>query len=571
MATVTFNFADTVTLTGTAGDDQITLANTNTDGTGESVTIVGGVGNDTVVFDGSLSTTDIDALATGFAIQGTADDTVTATGVEYFQFDNGIVSSNAAASAELLLENALEQDASSAAWAVDNLLSYNGSAVANSTATWTLQTVDGQELTGSNSVTLLDGTTVLGSLTLNGGDVEFTVDNAFQTGLDIGEEANVSFEIVLVDGDDNTFTETVTAVVTGTASDADNTFTGEDTADTGIDLEGGDDFAVGNEGADEIFGGDGDDTVFAGADDEDNDDIVGGDGDDVLAGGAGDDILVGDSIDSDGTGIADQGDAANDTGANQIFGGEGNDIIAIGGYNDATDALDTGALIADAVGAIGGEAFGGAGNDFILGTASGDDLVGLGDGNDTVVLGSGENTVYAGADDEGTDSVTTGDGDNTIFTGAGVDTITAGAGDDEIGAGDGDDSIATGAGENTVFAGEGNDSIAGGTDADEIFAGAGNDTVATGGGDDTVYAGAGNDSITAGAGDETFVFVTDGDNEIVNFGAAGDDVIDLTSFGTSFDELVTSTDGTDTTIIIDEDTTILLTGVASVAADDFLF
>lgn len=579
MATVTFNFPDgTLTeLTGTAGDDLITLADANgqnTDGAGDEVTINGRGGDDTLVFDGVLNggTTagEIDVSAGGdFLIQDATDDTVVADSIETFVFDNGTVTSNASTTTEYLLQEALSQDAGSS-WSVDDVLAYDGSSVAATGDTWSLSSVDGSALTAGNSIAVTDNGTVIGAISLNvaGDALTFTADSAFQTALDIGETADVSFEIVLSDGT-NTVTETVTAVVTGTASDADNTYTGTSGSDT-VDLEGGNDFAVGNDGADEIFGGDGNDTVYAGSGDTGADDLVGGDGNDILAGGAGNDIIVGDSIASNEASITDQGDAANDTGSNTIFGGDDDDIIAIGGYNSAND-LDTNAVIGDAVGAIGGQAFGGAGNDFILGTASGDDLVGLGDGADEAVLGSGNNTVYAGADDTGDDTVTVGNGDNEIYTGAGDDDVTSADGNDTVGLGADNDTIDAGDGDNVVYGGAGDDSIVAGSGRDDLFGGAGNDTIEAGTGDDEIYGGAGDDSLTGDTGDDVFFFAAAGGNDTITDFTAGEDLIDLSEFGTAFADLVTSSDGTDMTIYVDADTSITLEDVTSVNGSDFLF
>ncbi|MEQ3670395.1 calcium-binding protein [Pseudophaeobacter sp.] len=586
MATVTFDFTDGVTLTGTSGDDQVTLTGTGTPIADEEVTIVGGAGNDTVVFDGTLGGT-FEATAGGFyndiANPGFAaadDEAYFTNGIESFTFDNGTVTSNAAVTTELLLDDALSQEAKNgASWDVTQLTTYNGSEV-DTDATWSLQTVDGQSLTGNNTVTLLDGTTVLGTLSLNADDVQFAVDNAFLSSLDIGETADVSFDIVLTDGTD-TFTETVTAVVEGVASDADNIFVASATATT-TDLMGGDDQATGGAGDDTIHGGEGDDTMYAGGSDTGADDLFGNDGDDLLAGGAGADDLVGDSIDSN-TLTSDAATVATDEGANTIYGGAGADNIAIGGFNaagidfDAVGlAVSLAATQAGATGSVGGEAYGGADNDFIIGTDSGDDLVGMGNGNDTVVLGSGDNTVYAGADDTGTDTVfveAASTGANEIYTGAGVDTITTGAGNDTVGSGDDGDIINLSAGgNNVVYAGAGDDNITGGAGNDVIYGGAGGDTInLAAGGNNTAYAGSGDNILTAGAGNDTFVFVTDGDSSIAAFGTAGTDVIDLTSFDIAFGDIVTSTDGVNMDIYIDADTSITLTGVTSVDAGDFLF
>jgi Ca2+-binding RTX toxin-like protein len=556
-------------------------------------TVDGNAGDDVVVFDGTLGTT-FDAIANGFRVFGGGDDSVTATAVETFEFDNGTVTFGASVTPERLSVSALEQAAGSA-WVIDNVLEYNGTAVANAAGTWSLETANGSALAVGNTVTVLDGTTVQGTLTYVASapdTVVFTADSAYQSSLNVGETANASFEVVLSDGAGGTFTETFTAVVTGAASAGADTLIGTEEADT-ANLLAGDDYAVGNDGADSILGGDGNDTIYAGATDTGADTLVGGDDDDVLAGGAGDDALIGNGATTAGF-IA--GTAGTDDGTNQVYGGAGNDAIAIGGFNDGAATFTTAGLIvntavanaAAAFGTEGGEAFGGAGDDYIVGTASGHDLVGMGDGDDTVVLGSGNDTVYAGADDTGADDVFADAGDNTVFTGAGADSITATTGDNEIGAGSGDDTISLGGGDNTVFGGEGDDAITTTGGAGDIFGGAGNDTINTGAGNDMIFGGSGDDAITTGAGDDTVDSGT-GDDTTTLTGAAGTDVIiftagndtivnfdttvdkiDVSALGiTNFDDAIIVSSTTSTTITFDDDTSITYDDPYALA--DFIF
>jgi len=588
MANVTFNFADGATLTGTGNGDEITLANTNTDGNAETVTINGGAGDDTVVFSGLLdgSTNNFDASATGFTLIGTANDAVDVSDVETFVFDNGTVTSNASTADEYLLQSALAQTGSGT-WALDDVLLYNGSSVVATNDPWLVTGVDGSPLAVGTSRDVVVDSVVVGSIEIdNTGKLDFTANTAYVASLALGEEAEISFDVDLTDGI-NVVSETLSVTVEGSESEGDDTFVASDTSAADIDLLGGDDRATGGALGDEIVGGSGNDTIFAGANDEGADTFIGNAGNDILSGGEGNDILVGNSIAS---ASLNSGSANADAGRNEIFGGEGGDAIAVGGFEDASITFTAAALeteaqtmggVADlqnaARGTAGGEAYGGAGNDVIIGTASGDNLIGMGDGNDRVVLNSGNDTVYAGADDEGEDTVDASGGDNVIFTGAGNDVVNTGAGNDEIGTGDGADIIDAGNGNNVIFAGAGNDNITTGNGDDVIYGGAGGDNVSAGAGNDTIYAGAGDasqmTSLTGGAGNDTFVFAADGGvSTISDFGGSnGDDVIDLTAFNTSFDNLVTSVSGGNLTILVDAENSITLTGVTTIEASDFIF
>lgn len=584
-------------LTTTAGDDVITVTNLGTDVTAVTHTVSGGAGNDVMVFGGILgvtgASTNYTATANGFVSDtGSNDDTVSVSGgVESFQFTNGTVDFSASVNNQTLMTTALSQNETAGhSWDVENLLTYTGSAISSANG-WDLTSIDGSTLTAGNSIILMDGSTVVGAATLsaNGQTLEFKPNTAFQATLAVGATASVSFDIVMTKGG-VTFTETLTAVVTGTASENADTYAAPASGTSVVSLLDGDDRATGGAGADSIIAGAGADTIYAGASDTSADLFVGNSGADILAGGAGADVLIGGDY-VDGT--------RNDTstgsdGVNVIYGGDGDDLIAIGGYNSGAAIANT-SLIATATGSVGGEAFGGAGNDFILGTASGNDLVGMGDGNDTVVLGSGANTVYAGADDTGTDRVSATSGSNTIYTGAGNDTVEVGAGNNMIGTGDGADRVTVtggadtvylgagddqvtllGAGNNTVYLGAGIDTVVAGaaTGSQTIYAGTGNATITTGAGSDTIYASTGTNSITSGSGDDVFVFTAESGNAtITDFNTGGEDKIDLTAFDlNSVADLAIAVDAGGTTIYLDEDTTITLsTYVTALDANDFIF
>lgn len=587
------------TLTGTGSNDNITLQNEG-DNTA-TYTINAGGGSDTLVFNGVLgvdTANDVWAVggANSFVYQNgvapgvaDADETVNTTGVEVFQFDNGTVTSNASVTPETLMSGAISQDITTlgvgtAAFDFGTLLEWNGSTVSEN-AGWSIQSVNGLTSANNALITIVENGVVQGRVTVNGTNTGFTTvtaENAFHTGLDIDEVGTMSIDVVLTNGTE-TFSQIITVDVVGVASDADNRFVGAETADILIDLEGGDDFAVGNGGSDDILGGAGNDTMYAGASDIGDDTLVGGDDDDILAGGAGNDALVGDGIVALGL---TRGTVATDAGTNQLFGGAGDDAIAIGGFNDGAATFTSAALSAAGVppilvpgvqvGSEGGEAFGGDGNDFIIGTASGDDLVGMGNGNDTVVLGSGDDTVYAGADDTGDDVVVTGNGNNEVYTGAGDDDVTGGTGNDTVGLGAGDDTYTDtlGGGNNSVFAGAGDDTIDTGAGNDGIYGGAGDDDIDAGSGNDTIYGGVGDDDLSGEGGSDTFVFaIGDGNDDISDFNVAGDDMIDFSALGVSgLADLIITDDGANTVIFYGEDDSVTLIGVTGgLDAADFIF
>ncbi len=148
------------------------------------------------------------------------------------------------------------------------------------------------------------------------------------------------------------------------------------------DAKGGHDRVTGSAGDDVLRGGAGHDTLDGAAG---NDTLNGGEGLDRLIGGAGDDVLVG------GYSEADRRDV--------IYGGDGNDLID-GGY----------------------------GNDELRGDA-GDDTIAGGFGGDTIIGGTGDDVLSGGALG---DIIFGGDGDDYINGGFGHDRLNGGAGADEF-------------------------------------------------------------------------------------------------------------------------------------------
>lgn len=100
-------------------------------------------------------------------------------------------------------------------------------------------------------------------------------------------------------------------------------------------------------------------------------------------------------------------------GSNDITGGDGDDLVYLNGHNESatTQAGDDHIW---ALGATTSTAYGGSGNDLIIGS-HGDDFI-VGGSNDDVVLGNGGNDEIIGLY-----------GDNKLFGGSGQDTIDGGA------------------------------------------------------------------------------------------------------------------------------------------------
>jgi len=257
------------------------------------------------------------------------------------------------------------------------------------------------------------------------------------------------------------------------------------------------------------------------------DTISAGSGFDKIEGGDGDDVLLG----ADGKDIL-RGDAGRDTllgenGNDKLYGGAGNDSLLGGNGHD--------------------ELYGGIGDDEVVGE-SGNDRLFLGDGNDTgrggigadMIYGGGGNDVLLGEDGrdilnggDGKDSLLGGNGHDELYGGIGDDEVVGESGNDRLFLGDGNDTGRGGAGSDKIYGGNGDDVLLGedggdilygGDGADTILGDAGNDRLTGGKGNDLIDGGAGNDWIHTGAGDD---YVTGGDGEdiFVFEGAGGRTVI----------------------------------------------
>ena len=188
-------------------------------------------------------------------------------------------------------------------------------------------------------------------------------------------------------------------------------------------LEGsvGDDMLAGQAGNDTLRGQGGDDTLAA----SEGDDLVeGGAGHDNIGGGPGNDTL--------------RGQAGRDT----LGGGLGNDLLEAGDDRDVVsggpgDDLARGGAGDDTLaGSFGTDTVLGNGGDDSIGGGPGSDMLDGGAGNDRLGGGEGNDTVKGGA---GNDFLAGGGRHDLLRGGNGRDTLNGGAGDDRLEGGGGAD------------------------------------------------------------------------------------------------------------------------------------
>ena len=244
--------------------------------------------------------------------------------------------------------------------------------------------------------------------------------------------------------------------------------------------------------------------------------------------------------------------------ADRIIPNGGEDIIYGGGGNDEINGY-----LADPIDQRGGWsyyfqyesliAYGGDGNDVIIGGSEADKLFGE-DGDDVLVGYEGDDELKGGSGNdtlrgrEGNDDIDGGDGDDYIRTGSGNDvarggegddlinassggfasgvsgnkTIYGDAGDDKIGGGSGDDTIYGGVGDDNIWARDGQNKIFGEDGDDELDGGDGDDIIEGGSGDDELFGYGGNDTLTGGLGND---YLSGGDGDDLLNGGLGDDEI----------------------------------------------
>ncbi|MEM1313021.1 MAG: fasciclin domain-containing protein [Pseudomonadota bacterium] len=165
--------------------------------------------------------------------------------------------------------------------------------------------------------------------------------------------------------------------------------------------------------------------------------------------------------------------------------------------------------------------------DLLAGGASADNLIG-GGGADILRGRRGDDVLSGG---RGADAVLGGAGDDDMSGGGGADLMIGGKGDDAMSGGGRADKMHGNTGDDVMTGGAGADVLAGGRGGDELSGGAGRDLLLGGRGDDTLDGGAGRDLMRGGSGDDVFVYGEGGGRDRVADFAAGEDVLDVSSFG----------------------------------------
>jgi Ca2+-binding RTX toxin-like protein len=332
--------ADTVSVTGTQGDDAVVLSGTQVAGTPAMVTldavdadldalVLNGLGGDDSINAGAAASGQVRLAING----GLGIDTITGSG-------GGDVVTGGDGNDVVLLGGGDD----SFTWSpgddndtVDgqagtDMLRFNGSNIAENIGV--VANGDRVRITRDIAVVTLDlGTLERIDLALVGGADNVTVGDLSGTPVTVvniaaagaGGTPDGAQDSITVLGTDGNDSAVVTGLAPGTVEVAGLAATVTITGTDGpldrltLDVRGGDDYVdasdltndavtlaiYGGEGADFLIGGSGKDTLDGGAHD---DSALGGDGDDVLIGGDGDDVLIG------GAGV--------DT----LTGGEGDDI-----------------------------------------------------------------------------------------------------------------------------------------------------------------------------------------------------------------------------------------------------
>lgn len=174
---------------------------------------------------------------------------------------------------------------------------------------------------------------------------------------------------------------------------------------------------------------------------------------------------------------------------------------------------------------------------------------------------------------DGDDRLIGGRGDDKLVGNGGDDRLFGERGDDLIFGGAGDDRLVGNRGQDVLDGGAGNDRLLGQNGADVLYGGSGQDVLKGGRGDDRLIGGEGNDKLFGGRGADTFVFVENGGCDTIIGFDNGRDIIDLTAFGLTFEDLVIANHGRKNVIAVThDDVSFWIKGaVAPLAEDDFLF
>ena len=188
-------------------------------------------------------------------------------------------------------------------------------------------------------------------------------------------------------------------------------------------------------------------------------------------------------------------------GAGNVTVGDGADVISVGNGNDIV--------------------FAGKGNDTIV-AGNGNDFIQAGGGNDTITVGSGTGGIQLG---DGNDTVNAGSGNQTIILGNGNDTVNLGTGNDYVRTGTGTNTVTGTAGAKTVElfgAGTNTVTLSGGN---ELIYGTGTNTISAGGGNNIISMQGGVDAITAGDGNNTVQLINAATGNTVSLGGGTNKVI----------------------------------------------
>jgi RHS repeat-associated protein len=533
-------------------------------------------GNDTLVFDSSITLSDLTASMNGsdllLTIAGGADSIVISNYYLGQKIENFSIGGQL--------------------FAIDQLPAAVNGTIGNDILTGTSAQDIISGLAGNDS---LSGNS--GNDTLNGDDGNDTLDGGTGNDVLVGGTGNDSYIIDSISDVINessaiaTEIDSVTATVTyslgtnlenltltgtlainGTGNSLDNRITGNSANNT-LDGGTGNDNLIGDAGNDSLTGGDGADTLDGGIG---SDSLIGGTGNDsYLVDSIGDvitetsttsteidsvtatisytlgtnleNLTLGGSSSINGTGNSLNNLITGNSGANNLVGSNGNDSLNGVAGNDILSGDDGNDSL---LGGDGNDSLsGGAGNDTINGGTGTDTLVG-GTGNDSYSVDSTadivtETSTTATEIDSVTTTVTYTLGTNlenlfldgsSAINGTGNalnNQITGNSAKNLLGGSSGEDIIAGAAGDDTLDGGDGNDSLSGDDGNDRLTGGAGIDSLLGGLGNDTLAGGSGNDLLTGSGGVDRFLFDT---NAVFATSAIGVDRI--SDFSVNTDKIV---------------------------------
>ncbi|MCP4825734.1 MAG: calcium-binding protein [Shimia sp.] len=167
----------------------------------------------------------------------------------------------------------------------------------------------------------------------------------------------------------------------------------------------------------------------------------------------------------------------------------------------------------------------------IISTEGGNDDLRGGRGDDTMFGGGGDDTLHGGEDD---DHLSGDAGNDVLMGGLGGDTLSGGTGDDKLMLGTGNDDGSGGEGRDYLNGGLGNDALAGGVGADKLVGGDGADTLSGGTGNDHLWGG----NWWKDGDADTFITQAGGGKDMIHDFEVDHDVIDLSSYGIEYADLL---------------------------------